>query len=346
MVLTTVGLSVWMTLRAVRKQTLSAFSAAALCWTIAAFTKQTVIPVMVMGLGYALYAQRNKLRALGLATAMFVAFAIPAGWQSMMILRFFAPFGYEEMQTLSRKCDSITFGFHVSYNYNYVDYIFAPEAFYFNTFYPFGTYTTKRSNVPYVVNLDLTKGHQDWDQAIRQLEWSHTWSEVLEEYKENLIFLFFTYSYPDSTGPLPHSDPFLPDAFWLRKLNFHLRWTWAPCLLLVLLYGPFARMKPGKIWILLVAFVMTWGFLLQDIGIVEGRYRKLIEPFLLLSVFFLLESRFSRGNEERVSLYGFVMNTYIAPLTKQLLAPVFPSREASQPETANALPHVQEPSGS
>lgn len=343
MVLTSVALFTWMTLRAVRKKTFASFVAAALCGMIAAFTKQTLVPIMVMGLGYALYYQRYKVRAFSAACVIFAAFAIPAGLQSLKVLRVFAPFGFEEMQTLSRKCDSTMFGFRVNDKLSLLDYIFAPEDFYFNPLHPFYKYTTKRSSIPYVINLDLAKGRTDWDHAMEQLEWSHTWSDVLNEYEENFIFLFFTYSYPDSTGPELNTDPFLQDAFSLRSLNFHFRWTWPPCLLLVFLYGPFARMSPGKTWLLTITFVMAWLFLLQDVGIVEGRYRKAIEPFLLVSAFFLLESRRARrDDEEHVSMPRFIASIYIQPLMKQLLAPVLPRRETTQPASAHALPPAPE----
>lgn len=343
MVLTTVAASAWLTLRAARKHTLASFFAASLCWTIAAFTKQTVLPVMVLGIGYALFGQPQKFKAICITAAVFTLFLIPASWQGYKVLHFFAPFGYEDIQTISRKCECTTFALHVTDFYSYNDYLFFPEAFYFNPLHPFGTYATHRANIPYVVSVDLTRGRTDWDEAMKLLSWNRTWKEMLSEYYENFLFLFFTYSYPDSTSPTPHTDPHLKDDFQLRVLNFHLRWTWPPCLLLVLLCGPFVRMTPGKTWILLVAFVMTWGFLLQDVGLVEGRYRKIIEPFLLLSTFFMIESRFGSKDEKNISMYGLTMSTLVIPLIRQLLAPVFPVGEAPQPIHADA-PHEHEKS--
>ncbi len=321
MMLTIVALSAWMTLRAVRKRTFAAFMAATVCWIAAAFTKQTILPMMMMGMGYALLGQPDKLKAFAAACALFLLAIIPASWQSYEALHFFAPFGFAGKETIIRKCGYLEVGFTLGNNKNgYGVYYWRGTAFDYNPLTPVASYTAKRiSNQRYITgNIDLTQGRSGWEKALYVVEQKHTWMDVLHEYEENVVYLFFDHSWPDSNPGLP--------SLWLN-LNFDLRWTWFPCFMLLLFYGPFARLAPHKMWIVMVAIAITWAFLLQDVAVVEGRYRKLIEPFMIAGVFFILESWWAPVPEKRVSLWEFITQIYVYPLLRQLLAPIFPTGE-------------------
>jgi hypothetical protein len=97
-------------------------------------------------------------------------------------------------------------------------------------------------------------------------------------------------------------------------------------MIFVLFYGPLVRMPPSQIWIVLVSYAMIWAFLLQDSGVVEGRYRKLIEPFILFSVFFMIEAMRSAPQPGFTNLKSFVLQVYINPFLQRLVRPVFAAR--------------------
>ena len=321
LLLTSVALSVWMTLRAIRKRTLSAFIAATLCWLIAGFTKQTALPIMVLALGYELNYQPQKIRVFIIAAALFALCVIAAGLHSIMALNIFAPFGIPTAQTIARKAEHTEFGFHAfagPYNNNYGPW--TPEAFLSNPLDPLSTYRTDRIHDTYIAEINVMNGPFGWAQALEEVEKNHTWDDTLNEYKENVLYLFFAYD-----DIWPHS-PF-PYPSYLVEPVFLLRWLWMPCFLVALGYGPFARMSPHKTWLLLVAFIMTWGFLLQDVAIVEGRYRKIIGPFLFSALFFMAEIWWQKEKEGRIPIHRFALNYYVYPVLRQFLAPLFPLRE-------------------
>jgi hypothetical protein len=312
MALTLTALSVWMTFRGVRKRTFSAFMGATLCWVAASFTKETIIPIMLMGMGYALSVQSGKLRSLLTASVLFMTAAIPAGWHSMQALHFFAPFGYTGKETILRKSGHTQFGFYIRAGDKTNTYWWMSPSFAYNELQPIGVFTPERLTTRYMNTVDPSEGRAAWNAIIAKAEKEHTWHHVVSEYEENVIYLFFSHSWPDAN---PRGDYLLP------RLNFHLRWLWFPCFAFVLIFGPFARMKPQKDWILLVTIAMTWMFLLQDVGIIEGRYRKIFEPFLILSVVFLIETLVKPADGQHISLRRFITQTYIYSFLMPVVSP-------------------------
>lgn len=372
MVLTTTALASWLALRAARKRTEWAYLAAMIAWTVAAFAKPTVLPLMALGMGYAIYPQNNKPRLILLSGAIFFLFLAPAAWQGIKTLHFFTPFGCSEMQVISRKSERLSYGLRmrengpmssaqIQRNQQYPNSYenmhhqgndgmwWFPESYYSNVLEPFGTYVSTRERDPFFSEIDLSKGSIDWNEIIRKLAEKRSWSEVLRDYKENLIFLFFSFSWPDSE---PATFTNSPPVYLFRsvaqeshepkslvRLNFHLRWLWFPCFLLVLLRAPFARLSPGKTWFVCGAFAMTWFFLLQDTGVVEGRYRKVLEPYLIAATFFLVESFFVRApGINRISLRDFIWKIYVVPFCHRFYSAIFdePARQQLSAEKGKA----------
>ena len=232
----------------------------------------------------------------------------------MEALHVFAPFGFTDMQLIARKSQRTGYELHLtdSSNGTHQDFWWRPEAFLANPFEPLGTYEVQRDDESYVVRLDLAQGRPAWNKVFAELEHNRSWTAIAHEYEENIVYLFFEPSWPDAR--------IVGDA--LMRFNAHLRWLWLPMFLCVLFYGPFARMEPPKLWMLLIAFVMTWLFLLQDVTIIEGRYRKLIEPFLMLSVFYMVQSWFTPFTQRRMNMKDFVVEYYLST-ARQLAQSLF-----------------------
>jgi hypothetical protein len=178
---------------------------------------------------------------------------------------------------------------------------------------PFAKWTSPRGTDTFWLDINLKEGQYAWDKALAKTMEHHTWRDTLNEYEENVIFLLFTNSWPDGMAENPD--------IWIQA-NFHLRWLWAPCFLYMLIYSLTTPLPQGKAWIVFIAFAMTWAFLLQDVGIVEGRYRKVIEPFLIVSIFFLFESRLS-SRTGREGVISFAKEIYIYPALRLLVEPIF-----------------------
>ncbi|MFI5284503.1 MAG: hypothetical protein ACHQ0J_15470, partial [Candidatus Dormibacterales bacterium] len=93
LLLTLLGFCFWLTLRAFRKRSLTAFALACALWVCAAFTRTVAAP-MALGCVLLLWATQPQRPAKALvALALGCALAIPAGLHARANLGFFAPVG-------------------------------------------------------------------------------------------------------------------------------------------------------------------------------------------------------------------------------------------------------------
>jgi hypothetical protein len=100
---------------------------------------------------------------------------------------------------------------------------------------------------------------------------------------ENMLILSFSHSWPDS------AKEGLPSRICLWE-----RWIWFPIVLFTL-FRSFLYLKRRKVAIVpVLSALMTLGMYASHGGIMEGRYRKPMEPLLMLSVFWLIEAKMSR----------------------------------------------------
>jgi hypothetical protein len=265
------GFAFWLTLRAWRKDNLAAWTLACAAWTCAGFTRIVALPMAVLCLGSVWLAQEERFeKALIAATAVLVL-AVPAGLHAQQRLGFFAPFGnlYEQqIQSLGGKLSfSLDCGAAGWWT-------FGSPSFYNPTFYPFSSWTTDRRGTV-AVKIDLARGRAGWvearDQAARESPIS-SW----QRHKEYLLYLLFGQSWPDS-------DPGTLSGL----LTLWTRWLWPPVMLYVA-WGALRGRFRGREWLLpACALGVLLLLALQSTTIIEGRYRKPIDPILVAAAIIL-----------------------------------------------------------
>jgi SAM-dependent methyltransferase len=265
LLLTLTGFAFWATFRSLRKQTLAAFALAALLWVCALFTRSIALPMAVLCLGTIWLLQRQRLAKALVAALALVALAVPSGLHVRSTLHFFAPLGnfyLAQIYSVSGKHDiSINAGPLGGWG-------FGTPSFYNPTFYPFSTWTTDRTGTA-AINIDVSQGRSTWiaEQHRMAAERSFPWRR---QYWENLLYLLFGQSWPDND---PHALSGLASV-WTR-------WAWPPLMLLVA-WGCVRLKFRGREWLLPVcALGMLVSLALQREGIIEGRYRKPIDPVLV-----------------------------------------------------------------
>jgi SAM-dependent methyltransferase len=271
LLLTLTGFAFWATFRAARKRTLAAFALASALWAAAMFTRSIALPMALLCLGLLWITQRQR-PAKALAAALIVAlFALPAGWHARSTLGFFAPLGnfyLSQIYSASGNRDiSIDAGPLGGWG-------FGTPSFYNPTFYPFSAWTTARQGTA-SITIDVTRGRASWIaekkriESLRRFPW---W----RQYQENLIYLLFGQSWPDND----------PNAL-SGLATVWTRWLWPP-LMLVVAWGALRRRYRGWQWLLpLCALGMLLSLAVQRDGIIEGRYRKPIDPLLVAAAIVL-----------------------------------------------------------
>ncbi|HEY3732188.1 MAG TPA: class I SAM-dependent methyltransferase [Steroidobacteraceae bacterium] len=319
LLLTLTGFAFWATFRSLRKQTLAAFALAAVLWVMALFTRSIALPMAVVCLGAILLLQHQRLAKMLIAVLAFGALAVPAGLHLRSTLHFFAPLGnlyLSQIYSVSGKHDiSINAGALGGWG-------FGTPSFYNPTFYPFSGWTTDRTGTAYI-RIDVSQGRATWIAEKRRMaaERSFSW---WRQYQENLIYLLFGQSWPDND---PHALSGLATV-WTR-------WAWPPLMLLVA-WGCVRLQFRGRQWLLpMCALGMLGSLALQRDGIIEGRYRKPIDPVLVSAAIVLwcrrrapATARLARaGSSYDSSFFDYVEVSAraaaerVVPLLQQVLAP-------------------------
>lgn len=272
LLLSLTGFAFWATFRAQRKRTVAAFAAACALWLLCGFTRTVALPMGLLCLLSIWLPQPDKLAKMALGVCMVLVLAIPAGMHGRMRLGYFAPFGNPYLpqvyQASGNKTITIDLGRDGGYG-------FGSPSFYNPTFYPFSDWMTDRDgNV--AIHVDLSHGRADWIAEKARVERERTFP-LWRGYWENFLYLCFAQSWPDN------------DLSSLSgRLAVWTRWIWPPLILLVALGVARGRFR-GREWLLPLCGLGVFFYLMvQHEGVMEGRYRKPVDPVIAAAAVVLL----------------------------------------------------------
>ena len=301
------GLSLWLTLRAIRKKTANAMVLAACIWVIGMFCRIMVMPLAIASIWFILHYSRQKLAVLKTPLILLCICCFFAGWQSYRALNVFAPFGFSKMSEFYRSADTITF--EVAFDSTGV--VFGSPSFYTDSLAPFSSYKTYRSHGVTRAYISSQNGVADWDREIEKQQNKKSDYERWQDFKDNIIFLAFSKSWPDSTERTK-ANP-------VHHFNYLLRWIWAPLMLLLLIKAPLTRATKPEMLILASAYGMLLILIFQHTGVMEGRYRKPLEPYLIISTYIILRDKALKTTNLLPKLTtpgSFLKEIYLKPIFK------------------------------
>ncbi len=274
LLLTLTGFGFALTLRAARKRSSAAFAAACVVWLAASFTRVVIVPAALLCLAWLWARERHKLRHALLALCLTAAIAIPAGLHGRAALGYFAPLGnlyLNEIYYASGAKD-----IRIDYGPQGV-YMFGSPSFYNPTFYPFSDWTTQRQGT-FAISVDTRQGRADWKRELARAR-AQPWAVRWRDFAENLCFLAFGQAWPEN------------GASRLSVLAVWSRWLWLPAVAWVIVAAVQRRFH-GSGWLLPCAALLTLLLLTQEHeAIMEGRYRKPVEPIFLAAIVLSLRAR-------------------------------------------------------
>jgi hypothetical protein len=191
---------------------------------------------------------------------------------------------------------------------SFVIMAFSSPSFYSNPFKPFFDYTYCRPIKTAEITINTNNGRKDWETAIAEKKAEFTFDKRLCAFKEDAIFLMFGSSWPDSSMDWQYNK--------IHYANLTLRWLWFPMMILLVVSSVFIKRKPKELLIVLCSLCLLCVLLIQDGALMEGRYRKPLEPFLLLTTAIVLSRK---AKKENISLLEFAVQTYIKPPTQYII---------------------------
>lgn len=313
------GLGIWMTLRARRKQTPNAFLLATFVWILGMHTRSILIPAALLSFCFMLaFLKTDRLKTLCIAGLIFATITLPAAVYTHGVLRVFSPFAYSGQNTLYHYSGARWYKLNILDEANYGWVSPTMDSRPLKPFSDYATYRELHPN-PHEFTFRKTDGAKVWDAEIARLKAVYTWDMRWKDIRDNMVFFTFGHSWPDSSKIYEGANR----PLW--EWNYTLRWTWPLIICAVLVLFPFLKQRQETAYILGIIFCTTLLIYFQSSGVMEGRYRKPIEPLLILAVPLLWQALKNKKGEY--------------PLTHFLkLAPIalgFPKRSI----LAAAVPH-------
>lgn len=259
------GFAFWATFRAQRKRTMRAFAAACALWLACGFTRTAALPMALLCLLVIWLPQPRKLAKAALGVVLLAAVMIPAGLHGRVALHYFAPFGNMYLNEIYGRSGMKNIGLDFGPQGHYG---FGSPSFYNPSFYPFSSWLTARDGTVQVT-IDLSQGRRDWKAELARVEAERSfprWREVWE----NFLYLTFAEAWPDND--LRSITGFL--TVWTR-------WLFPPLMLWVA-WGAARGRFHGREWLLPVCGLGMFLYLvIQREGVMEGRYRKPLDPIFV-----------------------------------------------------------------
>ena len=292
------GVALWMTARHLRKGGSQAFLISVFFWTLACLTKPTIIPLAGVCVLWSCWKKAVLLRDLAVAAVLAAVLLVPQAIRSKVQLGFVAPFGNPWLTKIQHRSGARTI-----YVYFYTH---ASELFHFKTsayeygmyfrspscsmqpLSPFSSWSIRRSlqDSKVTVIVHAENGARDWANAYAGLNVGA--KEWLAQWGENIVLFFFAPSWPESAV---HQ--------WDDWLAYITRWMWAPLIVIVLgcNFRQFLHRRFELIPVAVTVFTLFLAF--QNVVTAEGRYRKPLEPLLLLNLVWVLGSGRATGHGSR-----------------------------------------------
>lgn len=296
-----IGLGTYLSLKSYREPTNKNFIRSIIVWGLASAAKLTALPMALIAVCFSLRMYEKKVRLFLLAVVILAFFIILCCLQTYKSANIFSPAYTIQMNKIYNKSGYQTIRYEVIFeNGGGAVYVWSSGSFYMDFLSPFGKYQTHRKNGVYDFKIDTRNGSKDWNELIEKLSNEQSIKDKVMNYYENFVFLTLAGSWPD-----------MNQARFYERLNYDLRYMWPPIIVIILLFSFSVKAPSKEIFVVITAYIMLILFITQDVGIMEARYRKAIEPHLLFSIYIILSRLFSKNNNSGETIFTYCWNSLV-----------------------------------
>jgi hypothetical protein len=271
-----VGLALWVTARTLRKKAPGTWLAVVACWMLAIMTKVTVIPLAGICLAWVWFRSEQRVRYLIFAGLLAAVMLAPNAWRTREALGFAAPLGNGWLTKIQHRSGTR----EIKIQFGDEEMGFASPSVAIQPLAPLSPWAIRRAweETRVSVVIDPARGENDWREAYARLKVPGT--EWARQLGENIVLFLFGPSWPDGNR-----------FEWDGWLSHHLRWMWAPLMFVVLECNlrNFFNKRFELLPVATTAFLLCLMF--QNVATAEGRYRKPLEPLLLLNFVWAMSPR-------------------------------------------------------
>lgn len=274
------GGALWATWRCRRKADVSSFLIAVLVWIFAGLTRGICIPMAAVAMCWLWFAQPCKIVRALVSLLILGGILGPLSVRSYHATHIISPHGVGAMVQLYQRSGAREILIDFKRQGAGWSYGFTSPGILQQPFEPLSDWQSSRQGSVHF-SIDLDAGSRSWDEAKASIPWN--WPQVANLAKENLIYLFFSESWPDTNRER-----------LIGEFNHWLRWLWAPLSLACLILS--IRLRKQQPERLLPAIILVW-FVVQGLfplSVNEGRYRKPFEGLLIAQCLLLAASLVQR----------------------------------------------------
>ncbi len=279
------GVALWTTARYLRKGGTNPFLLAVFCWMLAILTKPTVVPLAGICFLWVWWKRSTPLRDIAVGALLAAGMLVPQAIRTKLELGFVAPFGNTWLPRIALRAGTraISFRFY-GLDGGVESLVFANPSCFIRPLEPLSHWAMRRAwgDTKASFTINAAHGERDWKEAYERF--NHDPAEWLAQWRENIILFFFAPSWPEVAA-----------GGWDGHLEYWGRWLWAPLTLFVFVGNvrEFVRRRFDLIPVAVTLFTLFMA--LQNLAILEGRYRKPVEPLLLLNLVWVLSNRNPRS---------------------------------------------------
>ncbi|WP_339075097.1 hypothetical protein [Teredinibacter turnerae] len=289
------GGALWATWRSMRKQTVNAFVLMVFIWIIAGLTRGVCIPMAAVAASWLWFSQPQKMTKAVYSLVLLGLILGPLSYRSYQKMGLIAPHGVGQMNMIYAKSGKKEIQIKYSRQGAVWYYGYGSPSTGTRPLAPLSDWHTARTG-KVVVDINIDNGSKDWETYFERN--SLSFQKYMWLVSENLIFLMFDPSWPDSNLD-----------YGLGFVNYHSRWIWLPLGLLTVALTLYTWRKnkhqfQGHQWLL--AAIFTAWFVVQGfvpVSVNEGRYRKPYEGLIIAQLVLLAaySRRLNGGRLERAS---------------------------------------------
>ncbi len=278
------GLAWWLSLVAWRKRSVIWFILAVAAWWGAILTRFVAFPPGMIVMIFLWWRLPRKWLTTPFALIVTAALLYPAAIYTKERINVFTPFSYNilnriYLQSQFRALRLDTDGGYV--------YIYESPSFSVRPLEPFSDYHIIKREDIFTFYVDRRYGTDDWDYAYQIASANYGWRAYVADVIDNIIHVLFAPSWPDSG-----SDP---DIHWLFYVGYYSRWMWMPLILLTLVGVSYRKLPERQMLFVGSTALLLLALFFQNTGTMEGRFRKPVEPMLLLSACIIAARRREGG---------------------------------------------------
>ena len=271
------GASLWQSVRARRKGTLSSFCGMVALWLVTGMTRGIAIPIGGLACLWVWLHQPRKLASAAASIAIVLSATIPLSIRNHYFLNLWSPLGTGWPGDLYTDSDDRDIRFDLTLrDGSTANYGFMSPSLCEKQLAPLSDWDSKRAGL-LSLKIDTRKGARNWRAA-----YARNAVHGLERLRlrwENLVIVMLGPSWPDNNRD-----------YLVARIEIGMRWMWLPLFLLVSIAAIF-RWRTTLRRPLVPMAIVAW-FLFQAVSLLivnEGRYRKPLEGLLIAELLVLLD---------------------------------------------------------